>query len=86
MPFGPAPAPAEMQSYVATRFGGLKDRDGALSCSPCMYDIKVSSASFEKHIDDVKKGVRSSVQVSSGVQADEGTLPSVGDQVLGSDL
>ena len=27
MPFGPAPAPAEMQSYVATRFGDLRDRD-----------------------------------------------------------
>jgi hypothetical protein len=25
MPFGPAPAPAEMQGYVATRFGGLRD-------------------------------------------------------------
>ena len=55
MPFGPAPAPAEMQSYVATRFGGLKDRDGALFCSPCMDDIKVSSGSFEKHIDDMRR-------------------------------
>jgi len=53
MPFGPAPAPAEMQSYVATRFGDLRDRDGQKFVSPCMDDLKVSSVDFEKHIDDM---------------------------------
>ena len=28
MPFGPGPAPAEMQSYVANRFGSLRNRRG----------------------------------------------------------
>ena len=53
MPFGPAPAPAEMQSYVATRFGDLRDRDGNRFVSPCMDDLKVSSTTFEKHVDDM---------------------------------
>ena len=35
MPLGPAPAPAEMQSYVATRFGDLRDRCYHRSISPC---------------------------------------------------
>ena len=55
MPFGPAPAPAEMQSYVATRFGDLRDRDGNRFVSLCMDDLKVSSKSFEKHVDDMTR-------------------------------
>ena len=53
MSFGPAPAPAEMQSCVATRFGDLRDREGNSFVSPCMDDLRVSSESFEKHIDDM---------------------------------
>ena len=40
MPFGPAPAPAEMQSYVATTFGTLRNELGQEIVCPCM---KVSS-------------------------------------------
>jgi hypothetical protein len=43
MPFGPAPAPAEMQSYVANRFGSLRNWRGEEFVSPCMDDIKISS-------------------------------------------
>ena len=53
MPFGPAPAPAEMQSYVAERFGGLMNRSGERFCSPCMDDLKVSSATLEEHIAEI---------------------------------
>jgi hypothetical protein len=51
MPFGPAPAPAEMQGFVSTKFGSLRDKDGVEFCTPCMDDLKVSSISFEKHIE-----------------------------------
>ena len=44
MPFGPSPAPAEMQSYAATRFGALRNRNGDEFVSPCMDDLKISSA------------------------------------------
>ena len=50
--FGPAPAPAKMRSYVATCFGDLQDCDGNWSVSPCKDDLKVSSDSFDKHVDD----------------------------------
>ena len=53
MPFGPAPAPAEMQSYVANRFGSLRNRRGEEFVSPCMDDIKISSAKFEEHVEEV---------------------------------
>ena len=53
MPFGPAPAPAEMQSYVASRFGSLRNKRGEEFVSPCMDDIKISSATFEEHIEEV---------------------------------
>jgi hypothetical protein len=53
MPFGPAPAPAEMQSYVANRFGSLRNRRGEEFVSPCMDDIKISSATFEEHVEEV---------------------------------
>ena len=52
MPFGPAPAPAEMQSYVATVFGTLRNRRGEEFVSPCMDDILISSAEFDLHIED----------------------------------
>ena len=42
MPFGPSPAPAEMQGYVAQRFGSLRDKRGNEFCSPCMDDLKIS--------------------------------------------
>jgi len=53
MPFGPAPAPAEMQSYVASSFGRLRNPHGEEFVSPCMDDIKVSSRTFEEHVRDV---------------------------------
>ena len=53
MPFGPAPAPAEMQSYVANKFGSLRNRRGEEFVSPCMDDIKISSETFEEHIEEV---------------------------------
>ena len=40
IPFGPAPAPAEMQSYVATPLGDLRDWDGNRFVSPCLDDLK----------------------------------------------
>ena len=52
MPFGPAPAPAEMQSYVSSRFGRLKNRCGEEFVSPCMDDLKVSSETFVRHVED----------------------------------
>ena len=54
MPFGPAPAPAEMQSYVARSFGALRDRDGKEFCSPCMDDLKVSSKTLKEHIEHME--------------------------------
>jgi hypothetical protein len=51
MPLGPAPAPAEMQSYVSQKFGNLSDKNGKEFCSPCMDDIKVSSEHFEEHVE-----------------------------------
>ena len=42
MPFGPAPAPAEMQGYVSQTFGSLRDKEGEEFCAPCMDDLKVS--------------------------------------------
>ena len=49
MPFGPAPAPAEMQGYVATKFGMMTDKRGEEFCTPCMDDVKISSKTFEEH-------------------------------------
>ena len=50
MPFGPSPAPAEMQSCVAKVFGSLRDRNGRQFCTPLMDDLAVSSCSLEEHI------------------------------------
>lgn len=54
MPFGPAPAPAEMQRYVHVRFGSLRGRGGREFVSPCVEDIKLSSKGFQKHIEDMR--------------------------------
>ena len=54
MPFGPAPAPAEMQSFVHQHFGQLRDRNGKEFCSPCMDDLKISSASLLEHIEHLQ--------------------------------
>ena len=54
MPFGPAPAPAEMQSFVATRFGSLRNDQGAEFVVPCMDEILVSSLGAEQHIKDCR--------------------------------
>ncbi len=54
MPFGPAPAPAEMQSYVARVLGVLRSRvTGEPFCTPLMDDIHASSPDFTTQIDDV---------------------------------
>ena len=55
MPFGPAPAPAEMQSYVANKFGNLRNKRGEEFASPCMDDIKISSSTLEEHIAEVQQ-------------------------------
>ena len=54
MPFGRAPAPAEMQSYVATTFGTLRNELGQEIVCPCMDDLKVSSLGLERHIRDMQ--------------------------------
>ena len=54
MPFGPSPAPAEMQGYVAQRFGSLRDKRGIEFCSPCMDDLKISSRTFEEHVEHME--------------------------------
>ena len=51
IPFGPSPAPAEMQGYVAQKFGSLRDKRCKEFCSPCMDDLKISSATSEEHIE-----------------------------------
>ena len=74
MPFGPAPAPVEIQSYVATRFVDLRDRDGNHSISPCMDDLKVSSVSFEKRVDDMIRLCRRASKSHMEFQAGEGPI------------
>ena len=55
MPFGPAPAPAIMQSYVAQRFGNLENpKTGRKFCSPMMDDIVVSSLTIGDHIVELR--------------------------------
>ena len=51
MPFGPAPALADKQSYVAKSFGTLRDKHEMELCSPCMQDLKVASKTLEEHIE-----------------------------------
>ena len=51
MPFGPSPAPAHRQSYVAKVFGGLRDRNGEEFVSALMDDLKLSSVDFERHME-----------------------------------
>ena len=55
MPFGPAPAPAKMQSYVAGRYGALRNAKGEEFVSPCMDDLKISSDTFESHVDELNR-------------------------------
>ena len=52
MPFGPAPAPAEMQGYVASVFGSLRNRNGEEMVSRCMGDVSISSRDLKSHIED----------------------------------
>ena len=54
MPFGPVSAPAEMQSYVHSKFGMLRDDKGREFCIPLMDDIVVSSDTFEEHVPHMK--------------------------------
>ena len=50
MPFGPAPAPPEMQSYVDRTFGTLVDPEtGEQVCVPLMDDLGISSRVFPEH-------------------------------------
>ena len=54
MPFGPAPAPPEMQSFVARVFGTIRDPDtGERVCIPLMDDLPVSSRTLREHIKHV---------------------------------
>ena len=54
MPFGPSPAPAEMQGYMAHRFGSLRDKKGREFVVACMDDLKISSKTFEEHIEHLR--------------------------------
>ena len=54
MRFGPAPAPAHMQSYVARTFGELRSPStGEEFCAPLMDDLTISSRTFAAHIEDL---------------------------------
>jgi hypothetical protein len=54
MQFGPAPAPAHMQSYVAKEFGELLSPKTKMPfCTPLMDDLACSSATLEDHIADM---------------------------------
>ena len=54
MPFGPAPAPAHMQSYVAKEFGELRSPvTDEPFCTPLMDDLTCSSFDFQTHVEDV---------------------------------
>jgi hypothetical protein len=44
-----------MQSYVATRFGSLRNESGQEFVSPYLDDIKISSETLELHIRDVRR-------------------------------
>ncbi len=51
MPFGPAPAPPEMQSYVSRKFGTLQDPEtGEKFCNPLMDELFLSSHLFCEHV------------------------------------
>ena len=52
MPLGPAPAPAETQSYVSGKFGSLRNKHRKEFASPCMGDLEISSATFEDHVEE----------------------------------
>ena len=68
MPMGPAPAPAETQSYVAGKFGSLRNRKGQELVSPCVDDLTVSSATFQEHVEDQDpdgQGQRARVRVQA---------------------
>ena len=54
LPFGPAPAPAELQSYVAETFGTLRDSEGLPFCVPLMDDLYVCSATLAKHVEHMR--------------------------------
>ena len=55
MPFGPAPAPAEMQSYVHQRFGTLRcARTQEKICAPLIDDLLISSSTFQLHLEHMK--------------------------------
>ena len=53
MPFGPAPAAAEMQSSVAGQFGTLRNRHGQEFVSPSVDDLKVSSRTFDERVEEL---------------------------------
>ena len=54
MPFGPAPAPPEMQSYVSRTFGSIVDpKTGEKVCVPLMDDLNISSRTFHEHKEHV---------------------------------
>ena len=64
MPFGPAPAPPEMQSYVARTFGSITDPDTKEPvCIPLMDDLTISSESFEKHVQHVNMVLEEAAKV-----------------------
>ena len=56
MPFGPAPAPPEMQSFAARTFGEIRDRKtGDKVCVPLMDDLPISRWTLRDHIRHVNQ-------------------------------
>jgi hypothetical protein len=72
MPFGPAPAPAEMQGYVASVFGHLRDEDGEEFVVCCMDDLAVSSVTLVKHIRDMGRLCKEAVKRGFEFKATKG--------------
>ena len=86
MPFGPAPAPAEMQAYVHEVFGRLRDRSDKEFVSALMDDIKVSSESLEEHLEHMAILCVAAESVGFQFKLKKCQFNQKGDYYLGSDL
>ena len=51
MPFGPAPATAEMQGYVARQFQALRDSKQKEFCIALVDDLSLHSSTLSEHIE-----------------------------------
>ena len=55
MPFGPAPAPAEMQSYVATKFGNLHEVRAVRMAAHAVWASPGTRGNAELRCDEVRE-------------------------------